>query len=222
MLIHILTLFPNMFDGPFQESIIKRAQSKSLHDGNPPLTLNVIDIRHFTTDKHHTADARPYGGGAGMVMKIEPIHKALQSIGVEKGQTDSKILLTSAKGRLFTQQVSREYSTLKQLVIICGHYEGVDHRVAEYLIDEEVRIGDYVLTGGEPAAIVMTDAIVRLLPGVLGNDQSIITESHSTPGYFEHPQYTRPEVYNGWAVPEVLRSGHHKEIEDWKKTTSQS
>lgn len=233
MLINILTLFPGMFESPFQESIIKRAQDPSLHNNQPPLEIRIIDIRDFTTDKHRTADARPYGGGAGMVMKIEPIDKALASIQAKSQkskvsnnettnnrQPSTKTLLTSAKGRLFTQQVAQEYAQLDELTIICGHYEGVDHRVAEHLVDEEIRIGDYVLTGGEPAAMVITDAISRLLPGVLGNEVSAQTESHSSPGYFEHPQYTRPEVYKGWSVPEILLSGHHGEIEKWKKETS--
>lgn len=221
MLIHILTLFPHFFDGPFQESIIRRAQDALLHTADIPLTLNIVDIRDFTTDKHRTADARPYGGGAGMVMKVEPIHKALLSLeNYTSEKNNKKVVLTSAKGRKFTQSVAQEYAQLDELVIICGHYEGVDHRVAEHLIDEEVRIGDYVLTGGEPAAVVITDAVVRLLPGVLGNDQSTVSESHSTLGYFEHPQYTRPEEYKEWKVPEVLLSGNHADIEKWKVQTS--
>lgn len=240
MLINILTLFPQTFSGPFQESILKRAQNPELHNNTPPLEIRLVNIRDFATDKHHITDDRPYGGGAGMVMKIEPIDKALQALkspdtstppgeniklseqrnmireGLQKSHPTSKIILTSAKGRLFTQQVAQEYAQLDELTIICGHYEGVDQRVADHLIDEEVRIGDYVLTGGEPAAIVITDAVARLLPGVLGNDQSAIKESHSTPGYFEHPQYTRPEDYKGWKVPEILLSGHHGEIEKWR------
>jgi tRNA (guanine37-N1)-methyltransferase len=153
-----------------------------------------------------------------MVMKIEPIDKALQSLGLNKGQTRTRIFLTSAKGEVFTQQLAMSWaSELDQIAIICGHYEGVDERVAEHLIDAEIRIGDYVLTGGEVAAVVMADAVTRLVPGVLGNELSNQDESHSSPGVRGVPQYTRPEEYNGWKVPEVLLQGHHKLIEEWRE-----
>ncbi len=242
MRITILTLFPEMFTGAFSHSMLKRAQDKKLHD-TPPLEIGIINIRDFATDKHQTTDDRPYGGGAGMVMKVEPIDLALQYVlSPSRGRTQAsylketrliregessksqitasksstKIILTSAKGKLFGQQTAQVYSQLDHLVIICGHYEGVDQRVADHLVDEEVRIGDYVLTGGEPAAAVITDAVARLLPGVLGNDVSATHESHSEPGYLEHPQYTRPEKYNDWEVPKVLLQGNHKEIDDWR------
>lgn len=215
MRFNILTLFPEFFVSPFGESILKRAQQKD-GSGKTPLEINIVNIRDFTTDKHHVTDDHPYGGGAGMVMKIEPIDRALESLPVTKNKIHSKVILTSAKGKLFNQQVAKEYSQLEEITIICGHYEGVDERVAEHLVDEEVRIGDFVMTGGEPAAIVMVDAITRLLPNVLGNELSIVHESHSEPGYFEHAQYTRPEEYKGWKVPEVLLSGHHAEIEKWR------
>lgn len=210
MTIHLLTLFPEYFINILDTSILKRAQSKNL------VNFNVIDIRDFATDKHQTADDRPYGGGPGMVMKIEPIAKALQACESQFSGGKVRKILTSAKGRSFTQQLAGEYAELTDLVIICGHYEGVDERVAEHLVDEEVRIGDYVLTGGEPAAAVMLDAVSRLIPGVLGNEESNQDESHSEPGVLGVPQYSRPEVFQGWAVPAVLLNGNHAEIAKWR------
>ena len=212
MKIKILTLFPEYFDSIFSSSIIKRAQVNNF------VTFEVINIRDFTQDKHQVTDDRPFGGGPGMVLKVEPIDFALQSIGAQKGSKDKKIVLTSAKGKPFSQAVAQSYSELEELVFICGHYEGIDERVAEYLVDEEVRIGDYVLTGGEPAVAVMLDAVLRLIPGVLGNEESIVDESHSKPGKLAYPVYTRPVVYNSWKVPEVLTSGDHKKIADWRKS----
>jgi tRNA (guanine37-N1)-methyltransferase len=208
MTIHILTIFPEFFISPLQQSILKRAVSKEV------VTFNIVNIRDFATDKHQMTDDRPYGGGPGMVMKVEPIYKALESIGGKK--PGRKILLTSAKGELFTQSHAREYAQLEDLVIICGHYEGVDERVVENLIDGEIRIGDYVLTGGEVAAVVMADAVTRLLPGVLGNEESTEGESHSQPGFLAHPTYTRPEEFNGWKVPSVLLQGDPKLITEWR------
>lgn len=214
MKINILTIFPDFFKTPLQTSIIKRALAKKL------LEINILNLRDFASDKHQTTDLRPYGGGPGMVMMVEPIDKALQSLGLSKGQEGKKIVLTSAKGQLFTQEVAKKQAKLKELTIICGHYEGVDERVALHLIDEEIRIGDYVLTGGEVASLVMTDAVTRLIPEVLGNELSNQDESHSQPGKFAHPQYTKPASYNGWEVPEVLLSGDHVKIEAWRKKTS--
>jgi tRNA (guanine37-N1)-methyltransferase len=214
MTVHILTLFPEYFESVLGTSILKRAQQKEM------VHFNIVDIRDFSEDKHQTADDRPYGGGPGMVMKIEPIAKALESVKnqiTHKESQKTKIILTSAKGRSFTQPLAQEYAQLDDLVIICGHYEGVDERVAEHLIDEEVRIGDYVLTGGEPAAAVMIDAVTRLIQGVLGNEESNQDESHSQPGRMGVPQYTRPEEFNGWKVPEVLLSGHQKNIDKWRE-----
>lgn len=214
MKINILTIFPDFFKTPLQTSIIKRALAKKL------LEINILNLRDFASDKHQTTDLRPYGGGPGMVMMVEPIDKALQSLGLSKGQEGKKIVLTSAKGQLFTQEVAKKQAKLKELTIICGHYEGVDERVALHLIDEEIRIGDYVLTGGEVASLVMTDAVTRLIPEVLGNELSNQDESHSQPGKFAHPQYTKPASYKGWEVPEVLLSGDHAKIEAWRKKTS--
>lgn len=210
MQINFLTIFPEYFSNILDSSILKRAQQKQL------VKYQVINLRDFAQDKHHTTDDRPFGGGPGMVMMIEPIDLALHSLNQKKGTKNKKIILTSAKGRLFTQASARQWSKLAELTIICGHYEGVDERVAKYLVDAEVRIGDYVLTGGEPAAAVMTDAVVRLLPGVLGNDESGQDESHRTKGLAGPEQYTRPANYRGWSVPDVLLSGDPKKISAYK------
>lgn len=220
MKITILTLFPEYFESILKSSIIAKAQEKKL------VEFQIINIRDFAQDKHQITDDRPFGGGAGMVMKVEPIDLALQSLGIKKysskdtsqsASSQRKVILTSAKGSLFTQTTAREYSDYDELVLICGHYEGVDERVAENLIDEEVRIGDYVLTGGESAAAVILDAVTRLVPGVLGNEESIVAESHDVPGELGYPVYTRPAVYNTWEVPEVLLSGDHQKIAQWRK-----
>lgn len=211
MKINILTIFPEFFSSPFAVSIIKRAIASEV------VEINVVNIRDYAQDKHKLTDDRPFGGGAGMVMKIEPIDIALQSLGVSKGKENSQIILTSAKGQLFNQQIAKKYSKLKELTIICGHYEGVDERVADNLVDEEVRIGDYVLTGGEIASVVITDAVVRLLDGVLGNAESTKGESHEREGQLAYPQYTRPEEYKGLKVPEILLTGDHKKIEQWRE-----
>ncbi|MBP7842728.1 tRNA (guanosine(37)-N1)-methyltransferase TrmD [Candidatus Woesebacteria bacterium] len=211
MKITILTLFPEYFDSILGTSMIKRAQEKGSVD------FQIVNIRDFAQDKHKLTDDRPFGGGPGMVMLVEPIDLALQSLGVQKNTSNKKIILTSAKGKKFDQSVAREYANLEELVLICGHYEGVDERVAQNYIDEEVRIGDYVLTGGEPAVAVMLDAVTRLLPGVLGNEESNLDESHSVPGKLGYPAYSRPAEYKGMQVPEVLLSGDHKKIAEWRK-----
>ena len=215
MLIDVITTLPAMFTGPFSESILKRAQDRNI------VQIKIHDLRQWTTDKHRSTDDHPYGGGPGMIMMIEPIDVSLKALGAKKGTPKQKIILTSAKGTLFTQQVAQHWSKeLDRIVFICGHYEGVDERVALNVIDEELRVGDYVLTGGELASMVMTDAVVRLLPGVLGDDESSINESHKTSGYFEYPQYTRPENYKSWEVPKVLLGGNHKAIENWRENQS--
>jgi tRNA (guanine37-N1)-methyltransferase len=191
--------------------MIKKAQEKGA------IVFNIIDIRDFATDSHQTTDDRPFGGGPGMVMKIEPIDLALHGLGLTKDTENKKIVLTSAKGKMFDQNIAKDYSKLEELVLICGHYEGVDERVSENLIDEELRIGDYVLTGGEPAVAVVLDAVTRLLPDVLGNQESHLDESHSVPGKLGHPSYTRPSEYKGMKVPEVLLTGDHQKIDQWRK-----
>jgi tRNA (guanine37-N1)-methyltransferase len=210
MQINILTLFPEFFRGSLESSILKRAQKVGA------VTYKLIQLRDFAENEYGMVDDRPFGGGPGMVMMIGPIDRALKSLGVAKGQANKLIILTSAKGKLFTQETARNWSNLTELTIICGHYEGVDERVAEQLVDLEIRIGDYVLTGGESAAAVIVDAVTRLLPGVLGNELSNQDESHSVPGELGFPQYTRPEEYSGHKVPNVLLSGNHLLIQQWR------
>lgn len=202
-----LTIFPNMFDAYLNESIIKRAQKKK------KVSFHFHDLRRFTTDKHRSVDDRPYGGGVGMVMKVEPIYKALVAL-PKKGKR--RVLLMSAKGKTFSQADAKRLTKYQQIAIICPRYEGVDERALEY-VDEEISIGNYVLTGGELPAMVMVDAITRLLPGVLGKDESSYDESHSEAGVLEYPQYTRPEVFRGKRVPKELLSGNHKDIAAWRQ-----
>ncbi len=204
----IFTLFPDMFQGPFSESILKRAQERGL------LSIALHNIRDATTDKHHVVDDYPYGGGAGMVMKPEPIFKAVESI-----YQGGPIILLSPKGRLFNQQIARTLAQEARVTLICGHYEEVDERVREHLVTDEISIGDYVLTGGELAAMVVVDATSRLIPGVLGGAESILEESHSG-GMLEYPHYTRPPEFRGWRVPDVLLSGNHAEIGRWRRKES--
>lgn len=205
----LLTLFPEIFNSYFQTSILKRAQEKK--------KINILahDFREFTIDKHKTVDEKPYGGGVGMVLKIEPLYKCLKKIKAVPGQNHTRIILTSAKGKILTQQKLQEWSKLKRLVIICGHYEGVDERICNY-IDEEVSLGKFVLTGGELASMVIVDGVTRLLPGVLGKDASSVEESYSA-GYLEYPQYTRPEEFKGLKVPKILLSGDHQKIKFWRE-----
>jgi len=207
MKIDILTLFPKMFEGPFNESIIKRAQDKSL------IEIMIHDLRKWGLDDRRTVDDRPYGGGPGMIMRVDVVDSALKELKTK----NSKVILLDATGEKFTQQKTVELSKLEHLILIAGHYEGVDHRVHEHLVDEVISIGDYVLTGGEIPAMVIIDSIVRLIPGVVGKEASIVEESHSQPGYLEYPQYTRPEKYKKWNVPEVLLSGNHKKIKNWRQ-----
>ncbi len=211
----IITIFPNIFDSYCQESIVKRAQEKKLID------IRVHNLRDYTQDKHKKVDDTPYGGGAGMVLKVEPIFQAVQAIKQEGKQdqdthTQTRTILFSAKGKRFMQSDAMRLAKYKRLILVCGRYEGVDERVAQHVVDEELSIGDFVLTGGELPAMVVMDAVARLIPGVLGNSESAIYESHSDEGILEYPQYTKPEEFMGWVVPEVLLSGHHKEIEIWR------
>jgi tRNA (guanine37-N1)-methyltransferase len=204
----IFTLFPDMFQGPFSESILKRAQERGL------LSLSLHNIREFTSDKHHVVDDYPYGGGAGMVMKPEPIYMAIESV-----YQGGPIILLSPQGRLFNQHIARSLAQEARLTLICGHYEGIDERVREHLVTDEISIGDYVLTGGELAAMIVVDATSRLLPGVLGGEESTLEESHSG-GLLEYPHYTRPTEFRGWRVPDVLLSGNHSEIARWRRKES--
>lgn len=206
----ILTLFPTMFEGPFGESIIKRAIEAGV------VTIAIHNIRDHAAGRHQVTDDYPYGGGGGMVMKPEPIFAAVEAIleDVEPGSVP--IILLTPQGRLFTQEVAWELAAHRRLALICGHYEGVDERVRQYLVSDEISIGDVVLTGGEIPAMVIVDAVTRLLPGILGDPGAAFEDSHAR-GLLEYPQYTRPAVFRGWAVSEVLLSGHHAEIARWRR-----
>jgi tRNA (guanine37-N1)-methyltransferase len=214
MEINILTLFPQMFDGPLSESIIKRATEKGVAQ------IKLINFRDFADDKRGTVDDTPYGGGAGMVLKVDVIDRAIQSI-VGSKRDDYHIVLMTPQGKRFTQEKAETLSQKKKLILICGHYEGFDERIREHLVDEEISLGDFVLSGGEIAAMAITDAIVRLLPGALGKDESTSEESFSLRDeegntLLEYPQYTKPFEYKDWKVPEVLTSGNHAEIKKWR------
>jgi tRNA (guanine37-N1)-methyltransferase len=210
MRIDVLTLFPEMFAGIFDLGIMKRATEQQL------VSIGVHNIRDYSHDKHHTVDDYPYGGGAGMVLKPEPIFEAVEAIDKKEG---TPVILLSPQGRLFTQGVAQELAQHSQLVIICGRYEGVDERVREHLASDEISIGDYVLSGGELAAMVIIESVFRLVPGVLGSEESPRDDSH-VGGLLEYPHYTRPPEYRGWAVPEVLLSGNHAEIKRWRREQS--
>lgn len=208
MRIDVLTLFPGMFAGPMGESIIGKAREKDL------LEMNVSNFRDYSDNKHHTVDDYPYGGGAGMLLKPQPIFDNLAAIEEQVPDTKKRVILLDPAGKKFDQKMAEEFSQEEHLIFICGHYEGYDERIRT-LVTDEVSLGDYVLTGGELGAMVMIDATVRLLPEVLGNETSAQTDSHST-GLLEHPQYTRPADFRGLAVPEVLLNGNHKLIEEWR------
>jgi tRNA (guanine37-N1)-methyltransferase len=214
--IDILTLFPEICRAPLSESMMKRAQENEMVD------LHIHNLRDWTTDKHHIVDDAPFGGGQGMVMKPEPIFAAVEELRDPAKKTSnvqlarSKVILMSPAGRRFDQRMATELSREPHLIIICGHYEGIDHRVIEHLVDTEISIGDYVLTNGAIAAVVLVDAVVRLLPGVLGHEQSAADDSFSA-GLLEAPQYTRPAEFRSWKVPDVLLSGNHAEIAAWRK-----
>ncbi|MGF7057243.1 tRNA (guanosine(37)-N1)-methyltransferase TrmD [Brassicibacter mesophilus] len=206
MIIDILTLFPDMFKNTLGTSIIGRAIENDI------VKINYIDIRDFSNDKHKRVDDYSFGGGPGMVMKPEPIYESIKSVKKE----NSRIIYLSPKGKLYNQEIANELSKEQHLVFLCGHYEGIDNRITENYITDEISIGDYVLTGGEIAAMVIVDSVVRLIPGVLGREESFIEESHYN-GLLEYPQYTRPRDFNGYHVPEVLLSGDHKKIEEWRQ-----
>lgn len=204
----IITIFPEIFDSYFKESLIKRAVEKRL------IKINVHNLRDFTKDRHRTVDDKPFGGGMGMVMKVEPIYKAVKAIR-KKGK--SKVILFSPGVKKFNQKTAYRLSKLDQLILICGRYEGVDERVAKYIADEEISIGDYVLMGGEIPAAIVVEAVSRLIPGIIGKTQFLKERVTEGKGFVEYPQYTRPEEFNSWGVPEVLLSGNHKKIADWRK-----
>ena len=206
MKVDIVTLFPEMFSGPLDESILKRAREKGL------VEICLHGLRDFTRDTHKLVDDRPFGGGPGMVIKPEPVFEAVETL----RENDSRVLMMTPSGKSFTQGESRKLSLASHLIVLCGNYEGFDERIRSTLVDEVYSIGDYVLTGGELPAMVITDAVARLVPGVLGNPESAQTESFSD-GLLEAPQYTRPRSYRGWSVPDVLLSGHHGEIDAWRK-----
>lgn len=215
---NILTIFPDIFDSYFNKSILKRAQNKKL------IQIKIHDLRDYTNDKHKTVDDKPYGGGAGMVMKVEPIVRALSRITNNESRITnkkSKVILLTPRGKQFTQATARRLAKLDNIILICGHYEGVDERVNK-LVDEKISIGNYVLTSGELPAMVIIDAVSRLKPGVLGNPQSLTEESFSQKNTIEYPQYTRPEIFTGprgkkWRVPKVLLSGNHQKIKEWRE-----
>jgi len=213
MRIDIITLFPEICRAPLNESMMKRAQESGALD------LHIHNLRAWTSDKHHVVDDAPFGGGQGMVMKPEPIFAAVEDLRNQtpniKHQT-SKVILMSPTGRRFDQRMAEQLSHESNLIVVCGHYEGVDHRVVDHLIDEEISIGDYVLTNGGIAAVILVDAVVRLIPGVLGDEQSAHDDSFRE-GLLEAPQYTRPAEFRGWKVPEILLSGNHGEIAAWRK-----
>ena len=206
----ILTLFPQMFESPLRESILKRALEQGL------ISIAIHDIRDYATDKHRTTDDAPYGGGGGMVMKPEPMFRAVEAILGPNPSPQAPIVLLSPQGRLLTQHVASELAAHSRLLLICGRYEGVDERVRQLLVNDEISIGDYVLTGGEIPAMVLLDAVSRLVPGVLGDPTATVRDSHAQ-GLLEHPQYTRPAIFREHAVPQVLLSGNHAEIALWRR-----
>ena len=207
----VLSIFPEMFSSPLNFSLLKKAQEKGL------LSIFLHDIRNWANDKHKMTDDAPYGGGCGMVMKVEPVEKALAAI--RSPEDESLVVLMTPQGETFNQKMAAQLAEKKQIIIICGRYEGVDERIREHLVDREISIGDYILTGGELAALVLIDAVSRLIPYVLGNPESSLGESFSH-NLLEYPQYTRPSEYKGWMVPDVLQSGNHAQIELWHKCQS--
>jgi len=219
----IITIFPNIFDSYFNESILARAQKENF------ININIHNLRNYTGDKRQTVDDTPYGGGAGMVMKVEPIFKAVEDIKSQNPNIKTRTILFSAKGKKYTQEDAERLKNYDNLILISGRYEGVDERVAENIADEEISVGDYVLTGGEVPAMAVVDSVTRLIPGVLGNpesldeesfsisSQSIIHDSQISRDNVEYPQYTKPEEFNNWKVPKILTGGNHKEIKKWRE-----
>ena len=214
MIFRILTIFPDFFAGPFQHGVVAKAKDAGR------LSIQIHNLRDWTYDRHKSVDDRPFGGGEGMLMKPQPIFEAVESIWPERGP-GRKVALLSAQGRLFKQDLAREFSQLDELLLICGRYEGVDERVAEHLADYELSIGDYVLSGGELAAVLVVDSVARLLPGVLGNEASSTLESFTSPEMLDCPQWTRPADFRGWTVPDVLLNGHHEQIRKWRREAAE-
>lgn len=212
MRIDVLTLFPDMFDGVFGASILGKARDKGI------VSLNAVNFRDYAGNKHNTVDDYPYGGGGGMVLKPEPLFAAVEDLAPE-GIKAPRVILMCPQGETYTQSKAEELSKEEHLVFVCGHYEGYDERIREHLVTDEISIGDYVLTGGELPAMAVIDSVVRLLPGVLGNENSAVTDSFST-GLLEYPHYTRPAIFRGWEVPDVLLSGHHANVEAWRREQS--
>ncbi len=210
MRFHILTIFPDFFKGPFHHGVVAKAAEAGI------IEIHIHDLRNWTHDRHRTVDDRPFGGGEGMLLKPAPIFEAVESIWPER-TPGQRLVLLSAQGQRFDQEAARRLSQYKELFLICGRYEGVDERVAEHLADEELSIGDFVLSGGELGAALVVDCVGRLLPGVLGNEDSALQESFTEAGLLDCPQYTRPADFRGWKVPEVLLSGNHEEIRRWRR-----
>lgn len=211
---HVLTLFPGMFEGPFSESIIARARRNGL------VEISVYGLRDYALDRHRTVDDYPFGGGGGMVMKPEPLFEGVESVRATASVgEDAPTVLLSAQGRTLTQSVVEELAGHREMLLVCGRYDGVDERVGEYLATDEISVGDYVLGGGELAAMVVIEAVCRLIPGVVGSIESVQDDSFTT-GLLQHPQYTRPDDFRGWAVPDVLTSGNHAEIDRWRREES--
>ena len=209
MKVEIISIFPGFFGSLFRFGMIRQAVSKDL------LSISLVDLREFTEDRHRTVDDRPYGGGEGMVLKPEPLFRAVEELR-RNDLTEGRVILLSPQGRLFDQEKAKELSLNARLILVCGRYEGVDQRVVDHLVDEEISIGDFILSGGELAAAVVLDAVVRLIPGVLGEGQSVLRESFME-GLLDYPQYTRPARFRDWDVPEVLLSGNHSEIQRWRE-----
>jgi tRNA (guanine37-N1)-methyltransferase len=215
MRFHLVTIFPEFFSGPFEHGVVSRASASGL------LEIRIHDLRNWTYDRHRSVDDRPFGGGEGMLLKPQPLFEAAEAVLPTRSEKQ-KVALLSAQGERFSQALAREFAALDDLLLICGRYEGVDERVAEHLADYELSIGDYVLSGGELAAAVVVDAVARLLPGVLGNEESARNESfgQDNEGFLDCPQYTRPAEFRGWKVPDVLLGGNHEEIKRWRRAAS--
>lgn len=214
MTFHVLTIFPEFFGSPFEFGVLARARRKGL------LRTRVWDLRNWSFDRHRTVDDRPFGGGEGMVLKAEPVFLAAEEIFPRRDPRKQRIVLMSAQGARFDQTAAARLGTYEEILLICGRYEGVDERVSQFLADEELSIGDYVLSGGELAAAVVVDAVSRLIPGVLGNEESARQESFASEAMLDYPHYTRPAVFRGWSVPDTLLGGNHEEIRLWRRSAA--